>query len=233
MFSQRRRLAGAIAASIAGVVLVGCGSTSASTSTQTVRAAAVVVQVTSPANGTVINSTNVTIRGTVTPANATVQIDGHPAAVGNGVFTGSAPLQRGKTTIDVIGSSSSLSPGSTDVVITRPGSGRSKRLKATTKSPVTSSTNSATPGVASEQPTSGSGVPSNTTPCGGGLSVGPDTTCTFAQNVEASYQSNGTGTYDVYSPVTQDTYSMTCNPGGDGTEIFCTGGSNASVYFPG
>lgn len=211
-------------------LLCGCGgSTSTSTSTSTVAAAAVVVQVTSPPNGSVINANNVTVRGTVAPTTATVDVDGQPAAVGNGVFTASAHLDVGKTTIDVIGSAAGKSPGSTTIVITRPGpagAGSSGKSNASSSSTSSGASNNATPGVANAQPGSGSGQ----TPCGGGLSVGPGTSCSFAQNVEAAYQGQGAGTYSVYSPVTGNSYTMTCNVLGTG--VVCTGGNNASVYFP-
>jgi hypothetical protein len=59
--------------------------------------------------------------------------------------------------------------------------------------------------------------------------VGSNTTCEFAENVRAAYDSHGPGTVDVYSPVTERNYSMTCTAG---TPVECTGGNNASVYFP-
>lgn len=68
--------------------------------------------------------------------------------------------------------------------------------------------------------------------CGGGLSVGPNTTCAFAENVESNYFSeigSGSGTVVSYSPVTNKTYSMYCTAG---EPHECTGGNNASVYFP-
>jgi hypothetical protein len=217
---------GAACSTIAAAAgLAGCGgSTSTSTSTSTAANSAVVVQVTSPASGTVINGNNVTVRGTVSPANATVQVQGHPAAVGNGVFTGDASLQSGKTTIDVIGSAPNESPGSTSVVITRAGGGGSSA--GSSKGPANSS--GATPGVANAQPGTGS-ASGGQTPCGGGLSVGPSTSCAFAQNVRAAYQ--GPGSYSVFSPVTNQSYSMTCNV--NNGQVVCTGGNNASVYFPG
>lgn len=66
--------------------------------------------------------------------------------------------------------------------------------------------------------------------CGGGLSVGPNTSCPFAQNVENAYHAKGgPGTLQVYSPVTGQTYTMTCDL--NGSQVTCTGGNNASVYF--
>jgi septal ring factor EnvC (AmiA/AmiB activator) len=68
------------------------------------------------------------------------------------------------------------------------------------------------------------------TPCGGNLSVGSNTTCSFAYNVRAEYLSAG-GRYaqiDAYSPVTGQYYVMTCTPG---VPTVCRGGNNAVVYI--
>lgn len=84
--------------------------------------------------------------------------------------------------------------------------------------------------------TNSTGTPAGTTgggtSCGGGLSVGPNTTCGFAQNVESDYFAevgSGSGTVVSYSPVTGNLYSMYCTAG---EPHECTGGNNASVYFP-
>lgn len=84
--------------------------------------------------------------------------------------------------------------------------------------------------------TNSAGTPAGTTAsgtsCGGGLSVGPNTTCGFAQNVESDYFAeigSGSGTVVSYSPVTGKLYSMYCTAG---EPHECTGGNNASVYFP-
>ncbi len=193
--------------------LTACGST---TTTTTTTGGVVSVVVTSPTSGSVIAGNSVTIRGTVAPPAATVQVQGRPAAVGNGVFTAAAELHGGRTTIDIIGSAVGETPGSTSVVVVqqsnKPGSGSK------------GSSSKATPGVASEQ----AGNSASETPCGGQLSVGPDTTCSFAQDVREKYESAGPGTYEVFSPATEKTYSMTCSPG---TPVVCTGGNNASVFF--
>jgi hypothetical protein len=68
--------------------------------------------------------------------------------------------------------------------------------------------------------------------CGGGLSVGESTTCAFTENVQNDYYAeigSGSGTVVSYSPVTGKIYSMYCTAG---TPHECTGGNNASVYFP-
>jgi hypothetical protein len=77
-------------------------------------------------------------------------------------------------------------------------------------------------------PTSSGG----STSCGGSLSVGPNTTCGFATNVEADYFSeigSGSGSVYSYSPTTGQYYSMYCSAG---SPHVCTGGHDASVYFP-
>ncbi len=82
-------------------------------------------------------------------------------------------------------------------------------------------------------PPGGSGSSTNgSSSCGGSLSVGPSTTCGFAANVEADYYSevgSGSGTVYSYSPTTGRYYTMYCSAG---TPHVCTGGNNASVYFP-
>lgn len=213
-----RLLVVGFAAGAAALGAAGCGSSS-NTSTVVVSGGAVKVIVTAPTSGSVIDSDSVTVRGTVTPANATVQVAGKPAAVGNGIFTGTASLHGGKTTIDVIGSAPGAAPGSTSIVVVRPGApGQAKQNSGGSGGGGTTGSN-----VANEHPASG-----GQSSCGGGLSVGPNTTCDFARNVQAVY--NGPGTYNVYSPVTGQSYAMTCNS--DNAGVVCTGGNNASVYFP-
>lgn len=71
-----------------------------------------------------------------------------------------------------------------------------------------------------------------TTSCGGELSVGSATTCPFAENVRTAYAEelgSGSGIVYAYSPVTEKLYEMQCTAG---TPHVCTGGNNASVYFP-
>jgi hypothetical protein len=208
---------------VAALAVAGCGSTT-STTTSTVGAGAVSVVVIAPTSGSVIAASNVTVRGTVDPANATVQIQGQPAAVGNGVFTGTAALHPGKTTIDVIGSAPGMTPGSTSLTITQQSGGSS----GGSSHHGGSSSGGATPGVAAER---GGSTESSTgqSSCGGGLSVGPDTTCEFAEAVQSAYQSSGgSSTVEAYSAVTKKDYEMTCVTG---ARVTCTGGIGASVYF--
>jgi Glucodextranase, domain B len=204
---------GACAAIAAGVFVVssGLGPTQ---KTAVEQANAVTVAVTAPTSNSVIAADQVTVRGTVSPANATVQVQGQPAAVGNGVFTGTATLHGGKTTIDVIGSAPRETPGSTSIVVARQssaGPGATPRAVPPAATP--------------EAPNPGSGE----TACAGGLWVGPNTTCAFAENVRNAYEASGPGAVSAYSPVTNTTYVMSCSTG---PSVVCTGGNAASVYFP-
>ncbi len=78
----------------------------------------------------------------------------------------------------------------------------------------------------------GSSPASSSTDCGGGLIAGPDTSCPFAQSVETAYEQapGAAATVEAYSPVTNQTYAMSCAPAGSG--VTCSGGNNASVTFP-
>jgi len=220
-------------AALVAIGLAGCGSSNTSTSTTTttstaVASAPVVLKIAEPAGGSVVTVGNVTVRGTVTPPNATVQIDGQAAVVGNGVFTGDVSLQSGANTIDVIGSAPGDTPNATTITVTRkqvssPSS--QSKPKAQKKAGGTSGGGvQATPGIAHAAPGSGAGQ----TSCGGGVSVGPNTSCAFAFNVDQTYQTYGPGALTVYSPVTNLTYTMFCS---GSTPVVCTGGNNASVYF--
>jgi hypothetical protein len=77
----------------------------------------------------------------------------------------------------------------------------------------------------------GSGASNGSTDCGNRLIAGPNTSCQFAQNVQqAYYQAPGlVATVLAYSPVTNQTYSMSCAPAGSGTT--CSGANNASVSW--
>jgi hypothetical protein len=81
-------------------------------------------------------------------------------------------------------------------------------------------------------PSSATSNTTGTTSCGGELSVGPSTTCPFAENVRAAYEEElgaGSGIVYAYSPATNKLYEMQCTAG---TPHVCTGGNSASVYFP-
>jgi hypothetical protein len=69
----------------------------------------------------------------------------------------------------------------------------------------------------------------NTSGCGGGLLVGPNTSCGFAENVRSAFFARGAGWISVVSPVTARSYDMYCT---ESSPHVCTGGNNAAVYFP-
>lgn len=101
-----------------------------------------------------------------------------------------------------------------------------KQLKSLKRNGSSSQGSPPPPGASSTTSSSGS------TSCGGSLSVGPNTTCGFATNVEADYYSeigSGSGTVYSYSPTTGQYYTMYCTAG---APHVCTGGNDASVYFP-
>ena len=223
MTSWGKRVTGILLLAALTSGVVGCGSNTTTTTTTSAAGGTVSVAVSSPTSGTVMASSNITVRGTVDPPNATVQVQGKPAAVGNGVFTGSAELHNGKTTIDVIASAQGDAPGSTSVAITRESGGSSHPGRSVSSG---GSSDNATPSLAHESPGETSG---GQTPCGGSLAVGPHTTCAFAENVRSQYNADGPGTVEVYSPVTEKTYAMSCS---SGAPVVCTGGNDASVYFP-
>jgi hypothetical protein len=210
---------------VASLAIAGCGSTTTTISNAAATSPrAVSVVVTSPTSGSVISADSVVVRGTVDPPSATVQVQGRAAAVGNGIFSATANLHGGRTTIDVIGSSPGAAPGSNAVSVTK------QAHEGATGPPSSSaagpSVTQPTPSVAYERPSEAS---ASQTPCKAGLAVGPDTTCAFAENVRSTFETNGPGSYDVYSPVTERTYTMTCSAG---APVVCTGGNHASVYFP-
>lgn len=194
-------------------IIAGCGSSGGAKSTSA--STSVKVQVTAPADGSTIRADRVSFRGTVSPPDATVQILGSPAQVGNGVFTGSVALHRGANTIDVVASAPGATPATTTITLTRPGPRRASG-KGKAGGGTSATTTRAAP------PLSGP------TDCGGGLTAGAHTSCPFAENVRATYSQAGGGAVDVYSPTTGQTYRMYCT---SSAPHVCTGGNNASVYF--
>jgi hypothetical protein len=157
-----------------------------------------------------VRTDRITVRGTVTPADAAVQVTGQSAQVGNGVFTTSVAVHPGDNSIDVVASAPGLAPATTTITITR-------NSGASAKKPGQHGTATGTgPALAG---------PSN---CGGGLTAGAHTSCAFAANVRSAYNQTGSGVLDVSSPVTGQTYRMYCTAG---AAHVCTGANNASVYF--
>lgn len=74
-----------------------------------------------------------------------------------------------------------------------------------------------------------SAAPSRSGSCGDGISVNSVTSCTFAANVRDAYRSSGgSSVIEVFSPVTQTNYTMSCSGSGPTT---CSGGNGAVVTF--
>lgn len=68
--------------------------------------------------------------------------------------------------------------------------------------------------------------------CGNSLSSNDVTTCEFAENVRAEYETTiapASGYVEAYSPARDRYYTMYCTAG---TPHECTGGNNAALYFP-
>jgi len=89
-------------------------------------------------------------------------------------------------------------------------------------------------------PTTTSSRPTNEsfTHCDQNITVGPHTSCGFADNVFKAYAaalsagaSSGPESVEASSPATGKTYSLTC-PVAGGTIVTCSGGSGATVRFP-
>lgn len=76
----------------------------------------------------------------------------------------------------------------------------------------------------------GSGTTPSGTACGAGVTAGANTSCAFALNVARAYFDAGGGspTVSVYSPVTNQRYTMNCTAG---APTVCRGGNNATVYI--
>jgi hypothetical protein len=88
----------------------------------------------------------------------------------------------------------------------------------------------------SATPSSGSGgttpAPPSGTDCGGGTIAGPETSCGFALNVRAEYESyvgSGSGYVEAYSDANSKWYEMYCV---EGSEHECGGAISATVYWP-
>src|SRR4051812_2411157 len=97
-----RTMAGTAAVLIVGALVAGCGDDSTGGSTaatpqhqvaaHVADAPQIELAVAAPADGSTVRTSNVTVRGTVTPAEAAVQVLGKPARVRDGVFQARARL---------------------------------------------------------------------------------------------------------------------------------------------
>lgn len=98
-----------------------------------------------------------------------------------------------------------------------------KTVTETTTVPTTT-----TPPATTTAPPSSTGV-SGSRSCGSGVSAGGSASCPFAVNVrDAYYQSGQSSSFEAYSPVTGQTYTVSCSGSGPAT---CTAGNNAVIYI--
>jgi hypothetical protein len=232
-----RRLTALLACGVLAPALLaaGCGATAPAPASRPAAMAPAPVRVSllTPGAGTRTTADHVTVRGTVSPANAVVLIQGRPATVGDGVFVGAAAVHHGRTRIDVIASARDATPASVAVAVTRPRPRPRHAATAPVPLNVTVMNGGGTTvcgdGVAvASGTTCGLAAGYGSSDCGAGVTVGPATTCAFAVNVRSAYDRRGPGTILAYSPVTRRTYAMTCT---GGTPAVCTGGDHASVYL--
>src|SRR5690349_405698 len=100
---------------LAAVPVAGCGSSTK----RTVAAAPVRVTIEAPGDESVTRSDTLTVRGSVTPADATVQVLGQPADVVAGAFTARVPLEPGANVIDLEATADGRDPALTAVRVTR------------------------------------------------------------------------------------------------------------------
>jgi hypothetical protein len=130
--SQGLRAAIVAAAIGCAFVVAGCGSggTKPTTTNSASSNGPVSITVTSPTSGSVVGAESVTVRGTVTPATAKVEINGHAAAAGNGAFAGVASLHPGQNMLNVIASAPGLAPGTTTLALIRQTSGSAGTTEA-------------------------------------------------------------------------------------------------------
>ena len=91
------RLRTLITAGLAGAILGGCGAGDPPPRPQK----PVQLAVTAPADSAVVQGGTATVTGTVSPGNARVKVQGRPARVANGTFTGTVSLDQGPNVIDV------------------------------------------------------------------------------------------------------------------------------------
>lgn len=90
---------------VVAVVLGGCGDDAPDRPPPLVR-----LDVVSPADGAVVDGDEVTLRGRVTPAGASVAVLGRPASSAAGAWEASVPLEPGGNVVDVMASAEGRRP---------------------------------------------------------------------------------------------------------------------------
>ena len=122
----------------------------------------------------------------------------------------------------------SETPYTDTIVLSDPQGGQFTQVSSTRNGTVTAGSTSLILDAEQNSPDAAPAAPAGLTDCGSNLYAGPDTSCPFAQNVEANY--TGLGADYAYSPVTGQDYTMNCVAGTD--DVVCTGGNNAYVEWP-
>jgi Glucodextranase, domain B len=202
---------GLFATAVLLTAFAGCGSSEGGDGQVTVRVVA-------PEDGATVHARRVTVRGTVHPATATVEILGQPAQSAGGVFTASVRLHGGDNRIDVVATDSGSQPATTAITVTRP--------KTASRRAAANAGGSPSSGAGSGSTAASTGERS----CGDGITVNSVTSCPFGIRVRDAYTQQGGPEIEVYSPVTQKTYTMRC-ASGPGARVTCRGGNNAVVSF--
>jgi len=103
----------------------------------TPKSAAATVDVTSPSRGAITAAEDVAVKGTMTPADATVQIQGKTVPSGNGVFVGNVPIHAGANTVDIIASAPGYTPATATMTLTGQSSTQSGRSLSKKSEPST------------------------------------------------------------------------------------------------
>jgi hypothetical protein len=111
-----RRASSLIGAACAAVLLSGCGGGGDTPSALRER---VRLQVSAPADGTLVRGGTVDVRGSVSPKTADVSVLGRPALVSDGKFTVVVPLEPGVNIVDVAASAARRRPAFAALRVTR------------------------------------------------------------------------------------------------------------------
>jgi hypothetical protein len=105
---------GLLAGAACALLMTGCGGDKPAAATAPVR-----LQVSSPVDQGTVRDGSVEIRGTVSPANATVLVRGQEADVSSGSWSAQVSLEPGVNVVDVLASSGAARPALTALRVRR------------------------------------------------------------------------------------------------------------------
>jgi hypothetical protein len=105
---------GLLTGAACALLMVGCGGGKPATATAPVR-----LQVTTPSDSGTVREASVELRGTVSPAGATVLVRGAKASVSGGAWSASVDLEPGVNVVDVLASAGTARPALTAVRVRR------------------------------------------------------------------------------------------------------------------